>query len=193
MLQGRARMKLHGNARTCPHSRLLMVRRVEEEGSTRYAGAEAAGVSVRTVSKWLACWRADGEQVLSDGPGLRARPSSHARAAGGDDRGAAALGHDAAEIAECLSIQLRRSAVLPGSVSVASHVSAARGAHPLRATPRGRASHRCEEARPYRRRRPSRDRLPQRPGAGNRLLHIAIDDADTDRLRRGTRREEGHA
>ena len=47
---------------------------------------------------------------------------------------------------------------------------AARGAQPLRATPRGRAApHRCEEARPYRRRRPSRDRLPQRPGAGNRL------------------------
>ena len=59
-------MKLHGNARTCPHSRLLMVRRVEEEGWRPMRAAEAAGVSVRTVSKWLACWRADGEQVLSD-------------------------------------------------------------------------------------------------------------------------------
>ena len=46
-------MNLHGNARTCPHSRLLMVRRVQEEGWTLTQAAEAAGVSVRTVSKWL--------------------------------------------------------------------------------------------------------------------------------------------
>ena len=75
-------MKLHGNARTCPHSRLLMVRRVEEEGWTPMRAAEAAGVSVRTVSKWLACWRADGEQGLSDRSWLRAR-SLIARPSGG--------------------------------------------------------------------------------------------------------------
>jgi transposase InsO family protein len=59
-------MKLHGNARTCPHSRLLMVRRVEEEGWTLTAAAEAAGVSVRTVSKWLRCYRREGEDGLFD-------------------------------------------------------------------------------------------------------------------------------
>jgi transposase InsO family protein len=59
-------MKLHGNARTCPHSRLLMVRRVELEGWTLGQAAEAAGVSVRTVSKWLACYRAEGEDGLLD-------------------------------------------------------------------------------------------------------------------------------
>jgi len=59
-------MKLHGNARTCPHGRRLMVRRVEEEGWTLAAAAEAAGVSVRTVSKWLACYRAEGEDGLVD-------------------------------------------------------------------------------------------------------------------------------
>jgi transposase InsO family protein len=59
-------MKLHGNARTCPHSRLLMVRRVELEGWTLAAAAEAAGVSVRTVSKWLRCYRAEGEDGLLD-------------------------------------------------------------------------------------------------------------------------------
>ena len=59
-------MKLHGNARTCPHSRRLMVRRVEEEGWTLMQAAEAAGVSVRTLSKWLARFRAEGEQALSD-------------------------------------------------------------------------------------------------------------------------------
>jgi len=59
-------MKLHGNARTCPHSRTLMVRRVEEEGWTLARAAEAAGVSVRTVSKWLRCYRAEGEDGLLD-------------------------------------------------------------------------------------------------------------------------------
>src|SRR5205807_1486659 len=55
-------MKLHGNARTCPHSRLLMVRRVELEGWTLAQAAEAAGVSVRTVSKWLRCYRYEGSR-----------------------------------------------------------------------------------------------------------------------------------
>ncbi len=59
-------MKLHGNARTCPHTRRLIVRRVEEERWTLAAAAEAAGVSVRTVSKWLACYRAEGEDGLLD-------------------------------------------------------------------------------------------------------------------------------
>lgn len=59
-------MKLHGNARTCLHSRLLMVRRLEEEGWTLARAAEAAGVSVRTVSKWRACYRAEGEAGLLD-------------------------------------------------------------------------------------------------------------------------------
>lgn len=59
-------MKLHGNARTCPRSRLLLVGRVEVEGWTLAQAAEAAGVSVRTVSKWLACYRAEGEDGLFD-------------------------------------------------------------------------------------------------------------------------------
>ncbi len=59
-------MKLHGNARTCPHGRLLMVRRVELEGWTLAQAAEAAGVSVRTVSRWLRCYRCEGEDGLLD-------------------------------------------------------------------------------------------------------------------------------
>ena len=41
-------MKLHANVRTCPHSRRLAVDRVERDGWTLAAAAEAAGVSVRT-------------------------------------------------------------------------------------------------------------------------------------------------
>jgi transposase len=59
-------MKLHANATTCPHSRRLAVERVEERGWTLAAAAEAAGVSVRTVSKWRRRYRAEGDQGLFD-------------------------------------------------------------------------------------------------------------------------------
>jgi len=59
-------MRLHGNAKTCPHSRRLIVRRVEEEGWSLAQAAEAAGVSERTAAKWLARWRAAGEAGLLD-------------------------------------------------------------------------------------------------------------------------------
>ncbi|MGH3000634.1 MAG: IS481 family transposase [Gaiellaceae bacterium] len=59
-------MKLHGNARTCLHGRRLMVERVLEQGWTLAQAAEAAGVSVRTVSKWLARFRVEGADGLLD-------------------------------------------------------------------------------------------------------------------------------
>src|SRR6266511_2686617 len=59
-------MKLHGNARICPHGRLLLVRRVLEQGWTLARAAEAAGVSVRTAAKWVARYRAEGEAGLVD-------------------------------------------------------------------------------------------------------------------------------
>jgi transposase InsO family protein len=59
-------MKLHANARTCPHSRRLAVERITRDGWTLAAAAEAAGVSVRTVSKWRRRYRAEGDQGLFD-------------------------------------------------------------------------------------------------------------------------------
>ena len=59
-------MRLHANARTCPHSRQLAVRRLEQEGWTLTRAAEAAGVSVRTISKWRRRYRAEGEEGLLD-------------------------------------------------------------------------------------------------------------------------------
>ena len=41
-------MKLHANARTCPNSRKLLVRRIEEKNWSLMAAAEAAGISERT-------------------------------------------------------------------------------------------------------------------------------------------------
>ena len=59
-------MKLHANARTCPKSRRLLVRRVDEEGWSLAAAAEAAGVSERTARSGSARWRAEGEAGLFD-------------------------------------------------------------------------------------------------------------------------------
>jgi transposase InsO family protein len=58
-------MKLHANARTCPKSRRLLVDRLEGGWSLTEA-AEAAGVSERTATKWLARWRTEGEAGLLD-------------------------------------------------------------------------------------------------------------------------------
>jgi transposase InsO family protein len=58
-------MRIHGNARTCPHSRLLLCRRVEQ-GWSLVRAAEAAGVSVRTVAKWLRRYRTEGAAGLAD-------------------------------------------------------------------------------------------------------------------------------
>jgi transposase InsO family protein len=59
-------MKIHANARTCPNSRRLLVGRVEEEGWSLRAAAEAAGISERSAHKWLGRWRAEGERGLHD-------------------------------------------------------------------------------------------------------------------------------
>ena len=47
-------MRFHGNARTCLHSRWLIVERVLEQGWSVAAAAEAAGVSERRRSGWPA-------------------------------------------------------------------------------------------------------------------------------------------
>jgi transposase InsO family protein len=65
-------MRLHGNARTCPHSRRLAMQRLER-GWTLTRAAEAAGVSVRTISKWRCRYRAEGEQGLLDRSSAPAR------------------------------------------------------------------------------------------------------------------------
>jgi transposase InsO family protein len=59
-------MKIHGNARTCPHSRLLLCRRVVEQRWSVAQAAVAAGVSERTAAKWLGRYRVEGEAGLGD-------------------------------------------------------------------------------------------------------------------------------
>lgn len=59
-------MKLHANARTTPHARRLMVRRVLEQAKPVKDVAAAHGVSTRTVHKWVRRYRLDGASGLRD-------------------------------------------------------------------------------------------------------------------------------
>ncbi len=58
-------MKLHGNAKLTPVQRRLLVVRVLEEHWTFVDAAEAAGVSERTVYRWVRRWK-DGDRELVD-------------------------------------------------------------------------------------------------------------------------------
>jgi transposase InsO family protein len=100
-------MKLHANARTCPKSRRLLVRRIEQGGWSLRSAAEAAGVSGRTAAKWLARWRAEGDAGLLDrssAPG--ARPTRLGAERVKAIEALRRLRMTAAEIAECLRIAL---------------------------------------------------------------------------------------
>jgi transposase InsO family protein len=59
-------MNIHKNARTTPYSRAEIVRRILVLRETPRAVATALGVSQRTVAKWLARYRAEGEAGLAD-------------------------------------------------------------------------------------------------------------------------------
>jgi transposase InsO family protein len=61
-------MQLHRNARSCPNSRLLLCRRVEQEVWALRRAAAAAGLGERRARHWLARYRADGPAGLSDRP-----------------------------------------------------------------------------------------------------------------------------
>lgn len=58
-------MQIHANAKLVPSMRLLLVRRVLEEGWKIADAAAAFGVSERTVYRWVARWRA-GDRGLRD-------------------------------------------------------------------------------------------------------------------------------
>ena len=184
-------MKLHANARTCPKSRRLIVKRIEEEGWSLAAAAEAAGVSERTAAKWLARWRAEGEAGLLDRSSApKPPPDAAARRSRGGDRGAAAAaddrrrdrrvpGHGALDGLAVAAADRPRQALAP---------RAARAAQPLRAKAPGRAGpRRRQEARADPQRRvtgspaTARDRVTRRDAAtaspAGSSVHVCVDDA----------------
>lgn len=74
-------MKLHRNAKSTPASRLLLVRRVVEDGWTYAATAQGFTVSARTVAKWVRRYRLGGVAALEDGSSRPGAPP-HQTAAG---------------------------------------------------------------------------------------------------------------
>jgi transposase InsO family protein len=68
-------MRLHANHRTCPSSRLLICRRVLEEGWTLAQAAEAAGCSTRTAAKWVGRFRAGDRELVDRSSRPRRSPS----------------------------------------------------------------------------------------------------------------------
>ena len=176
-------MRLHGNARTCPHSRRLAVKRVCEEGWTLAAAAEAAGVSVRTLSKWLRRYREEGEQGLLDRSSApRSVPGRTSEERVSVIAVLRRLRMTAAEIAETLSMPLSTVSVVLARIGL------------------GRLSRLepLEPANRYERRRPGEllhvdvkklgrigrpghrvngDRRTRSRGIGWEFVHIAIDDA----------------
>ena len=61
-------MRLHRNAKTTPHMRALLVRRIRRQRWSPSAAAAAAGISVRSKYKWLARYREGGRAALQDRP-----------------------------------------------------------------------------------------------------------------------------
>ena len=98
-------MNIHANATTCPNSRELLASRVIEQGWSYARAAEAAGVSKRTVAKWVAR-RRRGESMADRSSAPRRVPSrTPAQKVEAIER-LRRLRMTAAEIAEILGIAL---------------------------------------------------------------------------------------
>ena len=99
-------MKLHANSRTCPRSRLLICRRVLEEGWSLQEAADAAGCSARTAAKWLARYRGGDGCLLDRSSRPRRSPSRLPQQRVEAIEALRRLRLTAAEIAEVLGLPL---------------------------------------------------------------------------------------
>jgi transposase InsO family protein len=186
-------MKLHANARTCPNSRRLLVRRVEEEGWDVIPAAEAAGISERSARKWLARWRAEGEAGLLDRSSApKGRPTRLAADRLGTIEALRRLRMTAAEIAEILGMALstvsrwlrriglgRRSALAPPEPP--NRYERKRPGELIHVDVKklGRIHHAGHRVTGHRRdRAPRRQEGPRRVGTvGWEFVHVCVDDA----------------
>lgn len=178
-------MKLHANALTCPKSRLLLCRRVIEEGWIRAEAASAAGISERTAAKWLARYRADGIDGLVDrssAPNTSPTkvPEDRVVAIGGLRR----LRMTAAEIAECLSMPISTVSAVLLRIGLGKRSSL----EPFEPVNRYERRHPGELihidikklgmiGRPGHRVMGTRENRYRTRGAGWEFVHVAVDDA----------------
>ena len=183
LLPRKARMKLHANAKLTPASRLLLCRRIEDQGRSLTEAAEAAGVSERTARKWLQRYRTEGPGGLAD---RSSRPHRIPRRTA-PERARAVIGlrrarMTADEIAACLGIPER----------TASRICFRAGLGRLRALDPKEPANRYETPRPGQLvhidvkklgridragHRVTGTRVGQRKGAGWERVHVAVEGA----------------
>src|SRR5215217_4814275 len=176
-------MKLHANARSCPNSRRVMVRRFLDGRSREILSAEFA-VSTRTVSKWVARYRAEGEDGLADRPSA-ARCVPHRTP---EDRVEAIaalrrLRMTGAEIADCLSMPLSTVSAVLARIGLGK-LSRLEPPEPPNRYERRRAGEllhidvkklvRIEKGAGH---RMTGKRTKQARGAGWEFVHVCVDDA----------------
>lgn len=175
-------MNTHKNARLSLHGRVLLVRRVLDEGLRPREVAQAQGVSVRTVYKWLNRFRQKGYAGLED------RTSRPARSP---------LATDAATVGQMIERRQQRQTYLQiaqalgVSQSTVARILRRQGLNRLAALEPARPDHRYEHQNPGdllhldikklgRFARPGHrvtgDRLNSSRGAGWEYVHVAIDD-----------------
>ena len=177
-------MDLHANAPFGPKGRLTMVRRVTEQGWSLTEAAEAAGVSERTVSKWVGRYRAEGE------PGLWDRSSAPHRVPGRtpEDRVAAIAAlrrvrMTGPEIAECLGMALSTVSAVLARIGLGK-LSRLEPLEPIRRYEKQRPGElvhidvkklvRIEKGAGH---RVTGKRTSQAKGAGWERVHVCVDDA----------------
>ncbi|MEA2192280.1 MAG: hypothetical protein QOI73_2401 [Solirubrobacteraceae bacterium] len=97
-------MTLHQNAKTCPASRVMMARRVLEEGWSLAAAAEAAGVSERRCSEWVRRYRQGDHELADRSSAPRRVPNKTTAERENAIRSLRELRFTAAEIAETLGM-----------------------------------------------------------------------------------------
>ena len=175
-------MRLHGNARTCPHTRRLMCERVAA-GWRLAEAAQAAGVSTRTAAKWLARYRSEGVEGLSD---RSSRPRRRPRLTPADRVAAIValrrLRFTAAEIAEALAMPLSTVSVVLKRVGLGkrSRLEPVEPANRYERRHAGELLH-IDVKKLGRIGRPGHrvngDRTTRTRGIGWEFVHVCVDDA----------------
>jgi len=177
-------MKLHANAKLGPKGRLVMVKRVVEEGWSLAEAAEAAGVSERTASKWVGRYRAEGEAGLAD---RSSAPKSIPHRTPEDCVEAIAalrrVRMTGAEIAECLAMALSTVSAVLGRIGLGK-LSRLEPPEPPNSYERARPGEllhidvkklvRIERGAGH---RMTGKRTKHARGAGWEFVHVCVDDA----------------
>ena len=176
-------MRVHRNAKTNVYQRRAAHRRGAAAGLDAAQAAEALGVSVRTVAKWLAAATATALADRSSRPASPAAPHGRdrrSRRSSRCDAPAPPRGKSARALRHAALDRHARAGARRASIGWRSLEPRGPGAALRVAARRRSAASRSQTPRPRRRHRPSHPRrsaAPARARVGWEYLHVAIDDA----------------